>query len=65
MSDDSEVLKALEKRVAALEADRDRFLKALEQAATMCLKVPMVAGIIPKEVKQRLQEIANASKTSN
>lgn len=47
-----------EARIQKLEADRDRFLAALEQAAVMCLKLPMVAGIIPKEVKAKLQEIA-------
>lgn len=48
----------LEKRVRALEADRDRFLKCLEDAAQMCLQHPMARAMMPKEIKERLEAIS-------
>ena len=45
------------KKIESLEADRARFLEALKGAAEMCLQNPMVAAMVPKEVKQRLREV--------
>jgi hypothetical protein len=46
----------MEQRLVALEADRDRFLAALKGAAGMCLKNPMVAGMLPKQMRDDLKK---------
>lgn len=48
--------KTIEERLASLEADRDRFLKALKSAAEMALKNPLVSATIPREMKESLKE---------
>jgi hypothetical protein len=57
---DSAVALSLEERVAALEADRARFLAALRGAAEMCLKNPMVVAMIPKQMKEDLRKYIDA-----
>jgi hypothetical protein len=53
-------LNALEARIAALEADRDRFLGALRGAAEMCLQNTLVVSMLPKKMKEDLRAYLNA-----
>jgi hypothetical protein len=54
---------ALEKQVAELTVDRDRFLNALKGAAEMALSNNVASAMMPKEMRNVLKEyIANGKK---
>ena len=50
-----ERLERNEARIVALEADRDRFLKALRGAVEMLLENPMATAMMPKQMKEDLR----------
>jgi predicted house-cleaning NTP pyrophosphatase (Maf/HAM1 superfamily) len=53
----------LEKQVAELTADRDRFLNALRGAAEMALHNNVTAAMMPKDMKRVLQEYVRTNGT--
>jgi hypothetical protein len=50
-----ERLAQLECRIALVEADRDRLLNAMKEAAKMALQNPMVVAMMPKAMKEQLR----------
>jgi hypothetical protein len=50
-----EKLRELEARVASLEQDRERFMKAMRGALQMMLENPMASAMMPKEMKRDLR----------